>query len=135
MLLLKLAEQLCGNMGCSVRCLPVTNRTDLLQAVMLDAPHVVLISALPPFSDGKARSICRLIRSRQPEVKIILCLWGYDGGTGNPQERLESGCADGTLISLEQVISSLVSMKTNVHRTDAQNGPGGLTREGLGVKL
>jgi hypothetical protein len=36
---------------------------------------------------------------------------------------------------LEQVISSLVSMKTNVHRTDAQNGPGGLTREGLGVKL
>jgi hypothetical protein len=122
-------------MGCSVRCLPVTNRTDLLQAVMLDAPHVVLISALPPFSDGKARSICRLIRSRQPEVKIILCLWGYDGGTGNPQERLESGCADGTLISLEQVISSLVSMKTNVHRTDAQNGPGGLTREGLGVKL
>jgi predicted PurR-regulated permease PerM len=130
-----MAEQLCGNMGCSVRCLPVTNRTDLLQTVMIDAPQVVLISAVPPFSAGKARSICKLIRSRQPEVKIILCLWGHDAGAANPQERLESGCADGTVISLEQVILFLVSMKTNVHRTDAQNGLGGLTREGLAVKL
>ena len=113
-----MAEQLLQRLGCEVRCLPVTNRANLVDAVPSDTPLVVLISALPPFSAGQARSLCRLLRARRPKVKIVLGVWGFEGGVAKAQERLESGCADQVATSLRQAISLLAGFKPSPHEDE-----------------
>jgi predicted PurR-regulated permease PerM len=113
-----MAEQLLHRLGCEARCLAVTNRTSLVDAVPSDAALVVLISALPPFSAGQARSLCRLLRARRPQVKILLGVWGFDGGVAKPPERLESSCADKVANSLQQAISLLASFQPAIRQQD-----------------
>jgi predicted PurR-regulated permease PerM len=113
-----MAGQLLQRLGCEVRCLPVSNRANLVDAVPSDVSLAVLISALPPFSSGQARSLCRLLRARRPLVSIILGVWGYEGGVAKAQERLESGCADRVVTSLQQAVSVLASLKPPLHEED-----------------
>jgi predicted PurR-regulated permease PerM len=113
-----MAGQLLQRVGCEVRCLPVSNRANLVDAVPSDVSLAVLISALPPFSAGQARSLCRLLRARRPKVRIILGVWGYEGGAAKAQERLESGPADQVATSLQQAISLLAGLKPALNERD-----------------
>ena len=108
-----MAEQLLKRAGCQVHCLPVANRANLVDAVATENPQVALISALPPFSAGRARSLCRLLRSRRPDLRILLGVWGFEGGVAKARERLD-GCADKVAISLKEAVSLLAELGATV---------------------
>ena len=99
--------QLLERSGCDARYLSFAPRADLLDEMAKDITHIAIVSALPPFAVGQARSLCKRLRQRHPELKIILGLWNFENGIAKGQERLGLGSADVVVTSLQQAISVL----------------------------
>jgi hypothetical protein len=86
--------------------MPLASSAKLLNEITNDVPQIVIVSALPPFAAGQARSLCKRLRQRHPGLKIILGLWNLESVVKG-EERLGSGGADMIATSLQQVISLL----------------------------
>jgi len=77
---------------------------DILTAITRERPDVLIISALPPFAVGHARSICRKARQRISDLKIIIGLWNTTPEQlGDMQESLGTGCSEYVVNSLSQL--------------------------------
>ena len=100
--------QLLGPLGCEARQLPVAPRANALNELVAYAPQIAILSALPPFAAGQARSLCKRLRQRRPDLKIIVGLWNFEGGTPAAQDRIGPGVADMVVTSLEQAVSGLI---------------------------
>ena len=50
--------------------------SELLDEVAKFAPHVICIGSLPPSGDAHLRYLCKRLRSRFPDVHILVCRWG-----------------------------------------------------------
>jgi predicted PurR-regulated permease PerM len=100
--------QLLERLGYDVRHLPVTPRANLLNELPTFAPQVAVISALPPFAVGQTRSLCKRLRQRQPDLKILVGLWNFEGGAVKAQDRVGPKAADMIATSLQQAVSLLV---------------------------
>jgi predicted PurR-regulated permease PerM len=98
--------QLLKHLGCDARSLAIGPRAKMLDQAALDSPQVALVSALPPAALGQARSLCKRLRQRYPELKIILGLWSFEG-VASAQDRVGPGIADGVATSLQQAIEFL----------------------------
>lgn len=115
--------QLLERLGCEVRYMPLAPSAKLLDEMANDVPQIVIVSALPPFAVGQARSLCKRLRQRHPGLEIILGLWNFESGIGRGQERLGSGGADMIATSLQQAISLLAENKQMIgssHRAQDQ---------------
>jgi predicted PurR-regulated permease PerM len=103
--------QLLERSGCDVRNMSFAPRAELLDEMAdemaKDITHIAIVSALPPFAVGQARSLCKRLRQRHPELKIVLGLWNFENGIAKGQERLGLGSADMIVTSLQQAISVL----------------------------
>ena len=97
-------SQLLERLGCDVRHLPLAPRSNILNEVATNSPKVALVSALPPFAAGQARSFCKRLRQRHPELTIVLGLWNFEGGVAEAQARIGPDCADFIATSLQQAI-------------------------------
>jgi hypothetical protein len=65
---------------------------------------VVCISALPPYAFAPARAMCRQIRERFPELKVMVCAWGFTGDTQKAKARFERTQPDRLSTSLAQAV-------------------------------
>jgi hypothetical protein len=102
-----------------ILCLPAHDRADEITASMLgqlleqkgfaalsfpivgSSPHewlasieagrndVICISALPPYAFAPARAMCKQIRERFPQLKVVVCVWGFSGDTNKAKARFE----------------------------------------------
>ena len=106
-----MAEQLLRRLGCDARSLTIANRPNLVNDLATETrPHIAMISALPPFAAGQARSLCRLLRQRYPEMKIVIGLWGVES-IAKAQERLGTGCTDLIVTTFQEAINLLADRK------------------------
>ncbi len=109
-----MAAQLLGRLGCDAHCLPATPRANLINELATYTPQVAIVSALPPFAVGQARSLCKRLRQRQPDLKILLGLWNFEGGVNAAQSRVGPGVADIVVTSLEQAVSVLLETSPSI---------------------
>lgn len=58
------------------------------------APAVLVIAVLPPGGLARARYLCKRLRSRFSEVKVIVGRWGLKGNEAADQEELRAAGAD-----------------------------------------
>jgi predicted PurR-regulated permease PerM len=107
-------EQLLKRLGCSVRRLPNALSGTLVDEAAVNAAEIAVVSALPPFAVGQARSLCKLLRQRHPQLKMILGLWGFKGGVAKARERVGSGPADMVAMSFQQAIVYLVEAQQSI---------------------
>jgi predicted PurR-regulated permease PerM len=118
--------QLLKHRGWDARSLPIGPRMKILDQAVVDSPQVALVSALPPAALGQARALCRRLRQRYPELKIILGLWSFEG-VASAQDRVGPGVADGVATSLRQAIEFL-SQENELadanNQTQTQDAPG-----------
>jgi hypothetical protein len=91
---------------------PIGAVSTMLDKVEELHPQVVCVSALPPLAAVQAKSLCKQLRQRCPDVKIILGLWEFPGGVAKAQQRVGPKCADMIGTSLAQVVS-LIRAGTN----------------------
>jgi predicted PurR-regulated permease PerM len=106
-----MAEQLLKRLGCNVRRLPIADSAGLVQEVGSDVGQAVVVSAVPPFTVGQARSLCKVLRSRLQDPKIILGLWGFEGDVAKAKARVGPGCGEMVVVSLQQAIAALLEMQ------------------------
>jgi len=99
--------QLLERLGCDVRHMPFAPSAKILDEMAKDIPQIAIVSALPPFALGQARSLCKRLRQRYRGLQIILGLWNFEGGVAKAQERVGPSGADMIATSLQQAISLL----------------------------
>jgi predicted PurR-regulated permease PerM len=99
--------QLLRGMESDVRVLPASARANLLADVGPDSCDVVVVSALPPFAAGHARALCKRLRQRNPQLRIMLGLWSFEGGVARALERVGQSYADVVVTSLRQAVEEL----------------------------
>ena len=75
---------------------------DMLEHVSRGGYNIACVSALPPFAVGQARSLCKRLHARFPELKIVVGLWGFAGGVPKAQERVGSSCTDAVATTLSE---------------------------------
>jgi AI-2E family transporter len=106
-LVAQMIAQLLRRLGSEVRVQRFASRNSDLNDLETQGFDVAIVSALPPFAAGHARSLCKRLRQRHPQLKIVLGMWSFEGGVAKAEERIGSGCADIVATSLEQVIDRL----------------------------
>jgi DNA-binding NarL/FixJ family response regulator len=65
-------------------------------------PSVVLIAALPPDGLAQTRHLCKRLRARLPDIKILVGRWGGPDATANDREALMAAGADEVGMTLAQ---------------------------------
>lgn len=75
---------------------------DMLDQVEKSGCRIACVSALPPFAVGQARSLCKRLHARVPELMVIVGLWEFAGGVPRAQERVGTSCTDTVVTSLSE---------------------------------
>jgi predicted PurR-regulated permease PerM len=68
---------------------------------------VVCISALPPYAFAPARAMCKQIRERFPKLKVVVCVWGFNGDAEKAKVRFERSQPDCLCTSLAGAVEDL----------------------------
>jgi len=101
--------QILEQKGFSTLSFPVVGSSlnDLL--AMIEAGHgdVVCISALPPYAFAPARAMCKQIRERFPKLKVLVCVWGFNGDVQKAMTRFERTQPDRLCTSLAQAVEHI----------------------------
>lgn len=84
-----------------------TLTADLVGQVAEQAPALVCIGALPPGGLAHARYLCKKLRARFPEVKIIVGRWGLTGAAEANREQLQDAGANLTATTMLETRSQL----------------------------
>jgi predicted PurR-regulated permease PerM len=91
----------------SARSLKIGAVADMLDEVSELEASIVCVSALPPFALGHARSLCRRLKTRCPQVRVILGLWNFEGGVARAQDRVGTSSADMVGTALSEVLAEI----------------------------
>jgi hypothetical protein len=92
-----------------------TMTADLVTQVAEQAPALVCIGALPPGGLARTRYLCKKLRARFAEVKIVVGRWGLMDGAETNREQLEDAGADlvaTTLLETRSQLNSLLPILT-----------------------
>ncbi len=127
------ADELVGMMLCQLvrragnehcRYLAIDTVEKMLEQVEHGEYQIVCISALPPFAVGQARSLCKRLRARFPEIEIVVGLWGFAGGVPKAQERVGPSCTDAVCTNLPEALLQLRRLsETEPHEKVSNNQP------------
>ncbi len=107
----------------SRRCKMDVVAADMLAAEMVSLvdtkqPRLVCIAATAPGGLARARYLCKRIRARFPEVRILIGRWPLSGNLDSIRASLTSAGADriaGTLLETRDQLLPLVQLKPNDH--------------------
>ena len=64
---------------------------ELVQELEAKKPAVICISAMPMRAQLDAKTLCRRVRGKLPDLKILVCRWGLPGQELDPKQLREAG--------------------------------------------
>jgi predicted PurR-regulated permease PerM len=94
--------QILRQSGYGATYLAIGTVNDMLEQVEKSGCRIACVSALPPFAVGQARSLCKRLRARAPELGIMVGLWEFSGGVPKAEERVGASCTDAVVTSLSE---------------------------------
>jgi predicted PurR-regulated permease PerM len=120
-------SQLLRQAGYSATALAIGTVNDMLEQVARGGFRVACVSALPPFAVGQARSLCKRLHARFPELDIVVGLWEFAGGVPKAQERVGETCAAAVATTLPEALLQIrrlneTSERGRLPQTLANNG-------------
>lgn len=95
-------SQVLRQAGFGATYLAIGSVDEMLDRVGKGDYRIALVSALPPFAVGQARSLCKRLRARFPDLMIVIGLWEFTGGVLKAQERVGTSCANAVATSLSE---------------------------------
>ncbi len=109
--------QVLERLGYAVVALPPVNSSmEVLEALAGEPGDVVCISALPPFALINARSLSKGLRSRFPELRILVGLWGFSGGGIKADERLAKAFSVDVVTTIGEAVERIrIPVRDPVH--------------------
>jgi predicted PurR-regulated permease PerM/CheY-like chemotaxis protein len=110
-LALKVFEQLLRPAGCEIEIAsPKVLASEAVLLVEKAESSVILIAALPPGGHSQARYLCKRLRSRFPDLKILVGRWGFKDNLERTRERLQAAGADHVATTLFESRNQLVPL-------------------------
>ena len=105
-------SQLLERAGHFVQALPLGPIEETLADIARIKPDLVYLSALPPYAMSHARGVYKRLRGSNPQLEIVIGLWGYGGDplkaaqriTGEP-DHLATTMAQAMLAAAGQALS------------------------------
>jgi glycerophosphoryl diester phosphodiesterase len=76
----------------------------VLDRVAQACDKAVCISAVPPSAAANASYLCKRLRRRFPQQKIVVALWNAEGNLERVQRRLHEAGADEVVTRLPEAI-------------------------------
>jgi hypothetical protein len=86
----------------------------VIEEVANHQAQIVCISVLPPLAVMHARYLCKRLRARFPELKIVIGLWGVQANSQKLRERLPSTCADFMATTLAEAVTQIAPLHQSV---------------------
>lgn len=80
---------------------------ETLEKIGASRTPLVCLSDLPPTTISHARYVCKMVRRRFPQVRIIAGLWHFGGDMTRAESRLKAAGADQVVTTLRAVIDRL----------------------------
>ena len=118
--------------GCVVQAVSVTSLADeMVDLVDEYTAEVVCVSATPPAAVMHARYLCKRLRERLPEIKLVVGLWDAQGDLTKAKERI--GCdaiVVATLADAQQQIRLLTQPRLPSPEKQAQPESGSMVLAG-----
>lgn len=104
----------------------VNERVEFANSQDFDA---ICISAVPPSTLLHARYLCKKLRPRFPDHKILAGLWNETGDLSRQQKKLQQAGADQVATTFAQAMEQLrlLAAAGNLNRTNREAAPGGPT--------
>jgi predicted PurR-regulated permease PerM len=98
--------QLLEQKGFPTLSLPIVGSSpdDWLALLEAGGNDIICISALPPYAFAPARTMFKQIRARFPELKVVVCIWGFRGDTDKAKARFERAQPDRFSTSLAEAV-------------------------------
>ena len=106
-LVARMLTQLLQRAGYRAQSLPIGAVEDMLDQVSRQEARIVCVSALPPLAVGQARSLCKRLHSRYPNLTLVVGLWNYEGGIAKAQERFKNVSTELVATSLADVLKQI----------------------------
>jgi predicted PurR-regulated permease PerM len=110
-LALRMLEQVLQPLGADVEVVPP--RVLLGEARGAEPrrpPDVIVIADLPPGGLTEARQLCRRLRARYPEARILVGRWGEPDDVEGAREHLKAAGADAVAVSLLETRRQLLEL-------------------------
>ncbi len=107
---------------------PGTLTAELLEMVAEKGPALVCIATIPPGGQAHTRYVCKRLRARFPDLRIIVGRWGTEGATADASSIREAGAlaTATTLLETRQQLMSLLPVLTpRRDRSEAGDPAGG----------
>jgi predicted PurR-regulated permease PerM len=102
-----LLSQAIARIGLSSENVPSTSITETISAIKNLRPNVICISALPPFAVEHTRVLYSEIRSRFPDLIVIVCLWRFTGDVAKAQRRLKIDTTHPIVCTLAEALEAV----------------------------
>ncbi len=101
--------QLLEKMGLPAVAFPIAESTprEWLTLLEVGGNDIVCISALPPYAFAPARTLCKQIRERFPQLGIIACIWGFSGDANKAKARFDRPQPNCLSTSLAEAIEQI----------------------------
>lgn len=84
--------------------------SEVVELVAEERPSIVCIASLPPGGLAHTRLLCKRLRSRYPDLKIVVGRWGLQGGIDRNRGQLTTAGADYFETSLRETATQLVQL-------------------------
>jgi methylmalonyl-CoA mutase cobalamin-binding subunit len=84
-------SQLLEREGMTPLCFALRPHEEAIRELLEDTPAVIVISALQPYGLQYARKIVAQVRTRMPQVAIVVGLWNYDRSIDKVSARFGMG--------------------------------------------
>jgi predicted PurR-regulated permease PerM len=68
--------------------------TECLTSIGSHPGDVVCVSALPPYAFAPARAMCKQIREQFPQLRVVVCIWGFGGDVEKAMVRFDRAQPD-----------------------------------------
>jgi predicted PurR-regulated permease PerM len=109
---------------------PEVLTAEVLSLVEQQGVGLLCIAALPPGASAPTRYLCKRLRSRFPELKIVVGRWGFTGNIHEDRTRLLSAGADEvamTLCETRSHVMQLIPLLSTLEPQPSPNGAHGLS--------
>ena len=96
-----------------VKALALSTKTmvgEMLAQVTEQAAGIVCVSANPPFAATHARYLCKRLRPKFPDLRIVVGLWQTSGSTKKSQERLAATGIDKFVTTLAEATEQVAHL-------------------------
>lgn len=101
-----------GGEGRSLNQVPLSGGEEDSRAV-----DAIVVSALPPEAVAPARTVCRSVRNRTQDLRLIVGLWDPGSDLTKPRQRLEAAGAGDLVVTFAECLSTLDAMAAMTSNT------------------